>query len=185
MGFLSKIFGGGSKKKDGAYAVVEDTLHGLIEKSGFDLSFDIKDGEKENSFMIELFGEDEELLKDKEGQLLDSFQLYMTRVLQHQLPDIRTSVEFDSNGFRQEANQELVELAEKLKGIVLSKKKSVYFRALAPKDRKIVHQYLADDDRIKSRSVGDGLYKKIKIFPAGGGRGNRNSSQQNQNTEQH
>jgi spoIIIJ-associated protein len=60
----------------------------------------------------------------------------------------------------------LIELAEKLKGIVIDKGRSVYVRALMPKDRKIVHQYLAGDERVKSKSIGDGLYKKIKIFPA-------------------
>ena len=47
----------------------------------------------------------------------------------------------------------------------MSKGKPVYFRALPPRDRKVVHQYLAEDGRVKSRSIGDGLYKKIKIFP--------------------
>ena len=56
-------------------------------------------------------------------------------------------------------------LAEKLKNRAIDQGKSVYLRALPPKDRKIIHQFLANDDRVKSRSVGDGLYKKIKIYP--------------------
>lgn len=167
-GFLSKIFGGGKKKSD-AQAVIEEHLEAIIEKADLELSFDVKDGDKDNSYVVELFGEDEELLKEKEAQLLDSFQLLMTRILQHQLPEERVNVEFDCNGYREEANQELVELAEKLKGIAISKKKSVYFRALPQKERKVVHQYLADDERVRSRSIGDGLFKKIKIYPAGGG----------------
>lgn len=59
----------------------------------------------------------------------------------------------------------MIELADKLKEIALTKGKPVYFRALPPKDRKVVHQYLAEDGRVKSRSVGDGHFKKIKIFP--------------------
>jgi spoIIIJ-associated protein len=50
--------------------------------------------------------------------------------------------------------------------MALEKGRSVYFRALPPKDRKIIHQHLASDDRIKSRSVGEGNFKKIKIYPA-------------------
>jgi spoIIIJ-associated protein len=56
-------------------------------------------------------------------------------------------------------------LADKLKGIAIDKGKSVYFRALPPKDRKLIHQYLAEDGRVKSRSVGEGHFKKIKIYP--------------------
>ena len=39
-------------------------------------------------------------------------------------------------------------------------------RALAPKDRKTVHQHLAGDERVRSRSIGEGLFKKVKIYPA-------------------
>ncbi|MAE73493.1 MAG: hypothetical protein CL675_05315 [Bdellovibrionaceae bacterium] len=102
--------------------------------------------------------------------MLDAFQLFVTRAVQHQDPEAQYQLEFDSNGFREEANDALIELAEKLKEIVVKKKKSVYFRALPPKDRKVVHQYLAEDERVKSHSVGDGLYKKIKIYPARGDR---------------
>ena len=122
--------------------------------------------QEENLYLVEFSGEDEGLLKEKEGQLLDSVQLFITRVLQHRMPDNKVNVEMDCGGYREEANQELIDLAEKLKEIALARKKSVYIRALPPKDRKVVHQYLADDTRVRSRSIGDGLYKKIKIYPA-------------------
>jgi len=87
-------------------------------------------------------------------------------VVQHNFPDDKTNILIDCDGFREESNKALIDLAEKLKGIALEKGKSVYCRALPPKDRKIVHQYLAADERVRSRSIGDGLFKKIKIYPA-------------------
>lgn len=164
-GFFKKIFGG--KKKNEVTEIIEETLQGVVSRSNLNLSFEVQALE-ENSYNVEFFGDDEEFLKEKDGQLLDAFQLFMTRVLQHKLPEERVSVEFDCDGYREDASRELVELAEKLKGIVLAKKKSVYFRALPPKDRKVIHQYLADDERVRSRSIGEGLYKKIKIYPSGG-----------------
>lgn len=100
--------------------------------------------------------------------MIDALQLFLKRVIQHNFPEDRTNVVIDCNGFREESSKELIELAEKLKGIALEKGKSVYFRALPPKDRKIIHQHLAADERVKSRSIGDGLYKKIKIYPVKG-----------------
>jgi spoIIIJ-associated protein len=183
-GFFSKLFGG--KKKDNsqgakssardsasasesgsAVALVEDVMRGLVEKAQLDLSFDVKsdaNGETEE-ITVELSGPDENLVTEKEGALLDAFQLFIKRVLQHQLPDARVNVSFDSGNFREESSKSLVELAEKLKEKALEQGRSVYLRALPPKDRKIVHQYLANDERVRSRSVGDGLYKKIKIYP--------------------
>lgn len=176
-GFFSKLFGGGKKKEAAAQAtdsvvgLIESIMKGLIEKAHLDLSFDVRsqlNGETEE-VTVEVSGADEALLTEKEGALLDAFQLFIKRVLQHQMPDARVNVSFDCNGFREESNKSLVELAERLKEKALDQGRSVYLRALPPKDRKIVHQYLANDERVRSRSVGDGLYKKIKIYPVKNG----------------
>lgn len=169
-GFFSKLFGG-KKKSDSENSLgslVRDTVDGLIEKANFELTYKIKntvDAKNEPQLYIEFSGKDEGLLKDKEGQMLEAVQLFIKRVIQHNFPDDKTEVIIDCNGFIDESSRVLVELAEKLKGLALEKGKSVYFRALPPKDRKIVHQHLAGDSRVRSRSVGEGLYKKIKIYP--------------------
>lgn len=165
-GLFGRIFGAKKDKKAAPTEIIEEVLNGLIDGGGFSLSFDFKEDKEAGVIDVELFGEDEELLKSKEGLLLDSIQLFVKRVLQHQLPEERVEVNIDCGGFRLQANEALIELADKLKDLVLTKGKSVYFRALPPKDRKVVHQYLAEDGRVKSRSVGEGHYKKIKIYPA-------------------
>ena len=173
-GFLSKLFGGKKKSADGnsvgdgtTTGLVEEILSGLFDVGGFDLTYDVRsehDGEKEE-LHIELSGNDNDLVTEKEGAFLDALQLFIKRVVQHQLPDARVNVNFDSNGFREEANKGLLELADRLKERCLEQGRSVYVRALPPKERKVIHQYLASDERVRSRSVGDGLYKKIKIYP--------------------
>lgn len=164
-GFLSKIFGSG--KKSDLESVVEATLTGILEKGGFDLEYnlDVTKGAETTDVKIDFSGADEELLKDYKGQLLDAFQLIIKRVTQHNFPDVITNVTVDSGGFRSESEAALIERAEHLKTIAIEQGKSVYYRALPPRERKVVHQYLALDLRIKSRSLGEGLYKKIKIFP--------------------
>ena len=162
-GLFGKLFG--RKKKDsGPEGIVEDIMANIMQLGGFALSFEIKTLE-DGTIHVDVFGEDEELLTSKEGQLLDAFQLYVRRALQHQLPEEGINVNVDCANFREQANEALIALAEKLKGIALDKGKSVYFRALPPKDRKVIHQYLAEDGRVKSRSVGEGHFKKIKIYP--------------------
>ena len=162
-GLFGKLFGS-KKKKDGIEGLVEEALLAVIDLGKFDLTFDMKK-EESGDINVEFHGDDEELLTSKEGQLLDSLQLYVRRVAQHQIPDEHVNINLDCANFREQANAELVALADKLKGIALSKGKAVYFRALPPKDRKVIHQYLAEDGRVKSRSIGDGHFKKIKIYP--------------------
>ena len=169
-GFFGKLFGKKEKgnERSTSEGVLEDVLVGVLERSGLALEFELHEGESENSnrtIVVELFGDDQDLLTEKEGQLLDALQLFLKRAVQHQVEDEPVEIVVDCDGYREEANKSLVELAEKLKGIALEKGKSVYFRALPPKDRKVIHQYLAADTRVRSRSIGDGLYKKIKIYP--------------------
>ena len=175
-GFFSKIFGGKKKATSAvaratggsAVSLVERTMQGLIEKAQLDLYFEVRQrdgGGDAEEITVELSGADQEFLTEKDGALLDAFQLFFKRVLQHQLPDARVNVGFDCNGFRDELSKGLIDLADGLKEKCLSQGRAVYLRALPPKDRKIVHQYLASDERVRSRSVGDGLYKKIKIYP--------------------
>lgn len=166
-GFLKKIFGGKSATTNGPKDLIQETLADLLEVSHLDLDFELTDAE-ENKFVFELFGEDEDSLRKRDGQLLDAFQLFLTRFMQHRYPEDRYTIIVDNAGFREEVNNELLGLAEKLKNVAVEKGKPVYFRALPPRDRKLIHQYLADDGRVKSRSVGEGVFKKIKIFPIKG-----------------
>lgn len=171
-GFLSRIFGskaGGKKGGSDVETLVIGCMEGLMEKGQFELTYETKFGKDEKGqeqVVIEMSGADEDLLKDRDGQMIDAIQLFLQRVVQHNFPEDKTNIVIDCNGFREESNSALIEMAEKLRDQALQKGKSVYFRALPPKDRKIVHQFLAADERIKSRSIGDGLFKKIKIYPA-------------------
>lgn len=180
--FLSKLFGGKKAKVQNELTdLIESVLNGLISNGGFALDYEVKatltDADtKAYDVLIELKGDDEELLIEKDGQLLDSFQLLVKRVVQHHLPDTLVDLSFDCNGFRESSNQALVDLAERLRDMALDKGRSVYCRALPPKDRKIVHQVLANDGRVKSRSIGEGVYKKIKIYPAKNGNQSESAS---------
>lgn len=167
MGLLSNIFGLGKPTKSAQSALddmVHDTLDGLIKHSQLSLNFKV-DIDDDKKIRVELEGSDTDSLTDNGGQLLDSIQFFMKRVLQHQFPDDKIDIFFDSEGFREKKDQNLIELADRLLGICLEKNKSVYVRALPPKDRKIIHQHLAKDERVKSKSIGDGLFKKIKVYP--------------------
>lgn len=176
-GFFSKLFGGNksasssgrtSSSGSDAVAMVDETIGGVVERAGFDLEFTVEsqvNGEIEDIY-VQFTGADEDVLTAENGEMLDSFQLFAKRVLQHKLPDARVEVHTDANGFREKATQSLVDLTEKLKEKCLESGKSQYMRPLAPKDRKTVHQHLATDERVRSRSIGEGHFKKVKIYPA-------------------
>ena len=151
-------------------SLLKESLKGLITRGGFDLKFEIqmnprKSGMDLKQTLICFSGGDESLLKDRDGALLDAFQLYLLRVLQHNFPMESPQILCDVGGYREKINRDLIEAVEKLRDRALEQNKSVYLRQLSPQERKLVHRFLAEDQRIKSRSIGEGLYKKIKIYP--------------------
>jgi spoIIIJ-associated protein len=174
MSFFKKLFGGSKKKENASFTgsetaveLIDRLMKGLVDRSQLDLAVTVREQASRDGdeISVELAGPDEALLTEDGGALLDAFQLFIKRVLQHQMPDLRANVSFDSNGYREESTRSLTDLADKLKEKALEQGRSVYIRALLPKDRKIVHQHLAKDERVRSRSVGEGLYKKVKIYP--------------------
>ena len=175
MSFFDRIFNKFNKKKNGVSVgdleshpvvlLLSDFLENLIYVSDLNLSFEIEMDEDMSETFIDFSGEDQEMLLDKEGHLLDAIQLFSKRLIQYKLPDEKMLLTTDCDGFRERTDDSLRTLADKLKGVALSKSKPVYFRALSSRDRKIIHQHLAEDGRVQSRSIGEGFYKKIKIFP--------------------
>lgn len=184
-GLLGKIFGAKKKKSDGLHGMVEELLGQVVDIGQLELDFHVTSDLETGDVNVDFSGPDEEMLLAKEGQLLDALQLFVRRAVQHQSPDEQGNINLDCANFRQQANDALVALAEKLKGIALSKGKSVYFRALPPKDRKVIHQYLAEDGRVKSRSIGDGHFKKIKIYPVKASETGAGADIDTQETETH
>ena len=172
MSFIGRLFGGGSEKKGykNPKSLIEQVLNGLIEKGGFELSFDIetlKDQDIE-AYKVNFYGADEEMIVSKDGMLLEAIQLLVKRALQHHFPEIPVNVMCDSNDYRTRENDNLEAMIDKLKEKVLAQGRPVYVKALPPKERRVVHQFLSRDERVKSRSIGDGHYKKIKIYTSAG-----------------
>ncbi len=147
-------------------SVVEKILQELLDKAEFLLSFNLKLDKKDKEIFIDIFGEDEDLLKAKEGKCLLALQTYFSRVVQHHFPGEEYSVRLDSGSFFEQKERRLLYLAQKLKKKALLSGQPVYFKSLAPFQRRKVHQFLARDKQVQTSSVGEGFYKNICITPS-------------------
>ena len=159
---FKKLFKGKEKTPG---ILVEQILQDLLEKGGFSLSAEVEQNE-EGEVIIDIFGEDEGLLKTKEGRLLLALQTYFNRVVQHHFSGQNAFVRLDSGNFFEEKEKYLLELADKLKQKALSTGRSVYLKkALSPFQRRKVHQFLTEGGEVRTSSVGEGFYKNICISP--------------------
>ncbi|MDW7772263.1 MAG: Jag N-terminal domain-containing protein [Desulfobulbaceae bacterium] len=118
------------------------------------------------SVQCNIKGDYEQDLVGQDGRTLDSLQYVVRKMASSRLPD-RVTVDLDVGNFREERMQELQKMARELAEQVKETGKTMSIPALNPSERRVVHVALQDDKKIRSRSVGEGIFKKILIFKPG------------------
>lgn len=145
------------------------TVDRMLELTGCAVSAELAWDEAACKLRGTLQGADDERLVGEEGQTLDALQYLLRKTLSKQVGR-RVNLELDAAGYRERRHRELAERALALAAEVKSSGKSRTMPAMGPAERRIVHLALQADGEIRSRSVGDGLFKKVLIHPPGKGR---------------
>ncbi|MBU0909564.1 MAG: Jag N-terminal domain-containing protein [Proteobacteria bacterium] len=148
-------------------AQIKGDLEQLLTLMGFPSEIVVE--EKNNKAQVKISGEHIEELITKDGQALDSIQYLMRKIISKKFPQ-KIMFSIDAGEFREKRKVELEELALKLAQEVKETEKTRTIPPLNPAERRVVHLVLQDDKTIRSRSVGDGLFKKILIYLPGKGR---------------
>lgn len=161
---MLKLFSG---KKKQVQDVLRELLSELLEGGGFSLSFQIeREKDRENLFKVDIFGEDEGLLKTKKGRLLLAIQTYLLQVLYKEFPGEKNHLIIDSNGFWGEQEDKLMSLTDHLVKKALDTNKPVVFKQmLSPSQRRLIHERVSGNTGVRSQSFGTGFYKSMKLIP--------------------
>lgn len=118
------------------------------------------------SIQCNIKSDDDETLVGDEGRILDSLQYLIRKMASTHLPD-RMTVDLDVGNFREQRMEELQKRAAEMAEKVKETGKTMAIPALNPAERRVVHVALQDDKKVRSRSVGDGIFKKVLIFKPG------------------
>lgn len=143
---------------------LKSNLNRLLELMGF--PSEIAVSVVENKIHLQLSGDFTEDLTSKDGQLLDSLQYLLRKMITAKFPQ-KVLFSIDANNFRETRRTTLIEQAQQLALEAKETGKTKTIPPLNPAERRIVHMALQDDSTIRSRSVGDGLFKKILIYLPG------------------
>ncbi|MCK5680939.1 Jag N-terminal domain-containing protein [bacterium] len=119
-----------------------------FSQEGSELHFDIK-------------ADDLDLLTSKRGAVLDALQFLVNKM--HGQKGGRIFI--DCDGFRSRHEEDISGLALRLGEKAKRLRKPVTINSLNAHDRRLVHMALQDDQELRSRSKGDGEFKKVVIYP--------------------
>ncbi len=144
--------------------VVHEELTELLRLMGYASTVDVQCSGLHISCTIS--NEYQEQLAGPEGKVLDAIQYLLRKVVARKCPE-RLRVAVNVGNFREQRLEELKEKARDFADQVKKDGRTQVLPALNPSERREIHMVLQEDKEVRSRSVGDGLFKKILIYKPG------------------
>jgi len=142
--------------------VVEFT-NGLLELGGFDLTASAEDGD--DGLKVQISGADVALLLGHNAELLDAMEYLCNRVFLRETGH-ESRIVLDSGNYRARREKELRLMAEKAAERVRTSRIPFSFDPMSPNERRIIHLALGEDQTVKTESRGNGVDRKVTIYPA-------------------
>lgn len=140
---------------------IKKFLDELISKlTTKDITYEIKNDK--NDLLVDINGEDTGYLIGYRGNVLNSLQLILNNVANNDLNE-RVRVLLNIGGYKQKREKDLKDLAEKIAGTVIRKRKSITLEPMSSYERKIIHSALQDNSKVETHSIGEEPNRKIVV----------------------
>jgi spoIIIJ-associated protein len=137
-------------------------LQDVFEQTGLELRVEVKLGIAGDVLDIE--GDDAELLQAQTGELLEALQHLVNQVFGRNLAAGERLV-CDVNGFRATREAELQAMANLAASRVRQTGMPFTFQPMSANERRIIHLTLADSTDLFTESIGEGADRKLRIGP--------------------
>ncbi len=120
--------------------------------------------DEEDRLSLSIDAQDPGLLIGKQGQTLEALQYLLTKMVAKKARR-KVRVFIDIESYRARHQEALTQLALKSGEKVKKSGKPVTLNPMNPHDRRIIHLALQGDKDLKTMSRGEGLYKKVVVYP--------------------
>ncbi len=125
----------------------------------------VEAGEKEDSVIVDVWGEDVAILIGRAGSTLDALQ-YLVNVSCRRTGEITKKIIIDVEGYRKRRKAKLEKQVEQLAEKAISQNRTVELDPMNPSERKIVHIALRKIDGVWTESIGEGPERHVVIHPS-------------------
>lgn len=144
--------------------LIRGIVQTLIQRMGLEASvLDVR--ETEDNIVVELESKDTGMLIGKHGRTLDALQ-FLVNLLMNSKRREYARIMLDVESYREKRQNSLTRLAKSVAARVDKSGQSVALDYMNPYERRIVHLALEDDERVFTKSDGNGVYKRVRVLPA-------------------
>lgn len=124
------------------------------------MSYDIKIDK--NDILVDISGDDTGYLIGYRGNVLNSLQTLLNNVANNEINE-RVRVLLNIGGYKEKREKDLKELADKIAGSVIRKRKSITLEPMSSYERKIIHARLQENTKVETHSIGEEPNRKIVV----------------------
>ncbi|MDA3899968.1 MAG: protein jag [Spirochaetes bacterium] len=142
---------------------VKDIIHSIFKKMGLDISI-VEFHEGESKVYVELESSNSGLIIGKKGKTLEAVQ-FLVNLIVNQQNNSDKKIILDIEGYRAKRERSLKSLARTIAAKVARNGKAFTMEPMNPFERRLIHLTLQNDNRVTTRSEGQGIYRKVKVFP--------------------
>lgn len=143
---------------------MEKTIQEIAEKlfEMIDMPATVTVEKEDDLYKVGISTEENALLIGKHGNTLSSLEYILTQMVSLKEGSfVRILVEV--GGYREEREEYLESLAEKIKQEVLETGARKSLRGLKPWERRIIHMYLSEDPGLVTESIGEGRDRELIV----------------------
>ncbi len=143
--------------------LTKEVLATLLNKMGIESKVsDIK--ESENKVYVELNSAKSGLIIGKKGKTLEALQFLVNLIVNHQT-NTEKKIILDIESYRAKREKALRKLSREVAMKVIRTGKPWTLEPMNPFERRLIHLTLQNDNRVTTKSEGQGIYRKVKISP--------------------
>ncbi|MHB8894963.1 MAG: RNA-binding cell elongation regulator Jag/EloR [Candidatus Geothermincolia bacterium] len=124
----------------------------------------VESHEREDSVVVDIWGDDVAILIGKGGATLDALQ-YLVNIGCRRTGEVSRKIIVDAEGYRKRRKAKLEKQAEQMAGDAISQGRSIEMLPMSASERKIVHMALRKVDGVWTESAGEDPGRRVVIHP--------------------
>ncbi len=143
---------------------VKEFTEGILKRMEVDgRILDLK--ESENKVYVELESKKNSgLIIGRKGRTLEALQFMINLMVNHKTGSEKKII-LDIESYRSKREKALRKMSRDIAFKVIKTGKPWTLEPMNPFERRLIHMSLQGDDRVTTRSEGQGIYRKVKILP--------------------
>ena len=143
---------------------LKSMIETLIEKMGLDVNVSVE--EQEDSFFVNIAGEDSAIIIGKRGENLDEFQFLVNSIYNKgKKHEEYKRVVIDSNNYKNRREDTLKILAQRTAARAVRENHDIRLEPMSANERRIIHSALSEHAKVETESKGNepNRYVVIKL----------------------